>query len=49
MGRVIVTEDDFDIGKEMDYLKQSGVGAIASFVGIVRDYAGRPVSDCHDA
>ena len=42
MGRVIVTEDDFDIGKEMDSLKQSGVGAIASFVGIVRDYAEGP-------
>ena len=42
MGRVIVTEDDFDIGKEMDSLKQNGVGAIASFVGIVRDYAEGP-------
>lgn len=42
MGKILVTEDDFDIGHEMDLLKQSGVGAIASFVGIVRDHAEGP-------
>lgn len=42
MHKVIVSEDDFDVTKELDALKSAGVGALVSFVGIVRDNAKNP-------
>ena len=35
-----VQEEDFDVGKEIDLLIQNGVGAVASFVGLVRGKEG---------
>ncbi len=37
---VLVCEDDFDVGAETEALRGTGVGAIASFTGIVRDTDG---------
>lgn len=42
MLKLEITEQDFDIGAEIEHLKRSSVGAIASFVGIVRDYQSGP-------
>ena len=42
MHKVLVSEDDFDVTKELDALKSAGVGALVSFVGIVRDNAESP-------
>jgi molybdopterin synthase catalytic subunit len=41
---VEVRPDDFDLGKEMQWMRQDcpRVGAIASFVGLVRDFSERP-------
>ena len=36
MIRVVVSTEPFDIGSELGALGQAGVGAIASFIGIVR-------------
>ena len=39
---IIITTDDFDAGVEIDALRLAGVGAIATFSGIVRDNADNP-------
>jgi molybdopterin synthase catalytic subunit len=47
MPRVIVQQEDFDTGRELDSLTRgrADVGAVASFVGLVRDANdGSPVS-----
>ncbi len=40
--KISVTEEDFDVSAELEALKSSSVGAIVSFVGIVRDNAESP-------
>jgi molybdopterin synthase catalytic subunit len=35
----VVTREDFDINEVVEGLRKDGVGAIVSFVGIVRDFA----------
>jgi len=42
MTDVTITTDDFDAGREIDALRLTGVGAIATFTGIVRDTARAP-------
>lgn len=39
MPRIIVTEDDIDVGAELARL-ETGAGAVASFLGVVRGEAG---------
>ena len=39
---ISVGEDDFDSAVELEKLRSAGVGAIASFTGIVRDEATGP-------
>jgi len=39
---IIITADDFDAGAEIEALRLAGVGAIATFSGIVRDNAENP-------
>lgn len=39
---IIITADDFDAGAEIEALRLAGVGAIATFSGIVRDNAEKP-------
>ena len=39
---VSVRSADFDAGVEIDKLRRAGVGAIATFIGIVRDNAETP-------
>lgn len=39
MGEVLITTDNFDAGVQIERLRSAGVGAIATFTGIVRDYA----------
>ena len=43
MRHVSVQERDFEPGAEMEALRGAGVGAIASFVGVVRDAGGAAV------
>ena len=42
MTDVTITTDDFDAGREIDALRLAGVGAIATFTGIVRNTAQSP-------
>lgn len=48
MDRVVIQEEDFDITKEMNLLRESStscnVGAIVSFVGIVRDLENKEIN-----
>ena len=39
---ITITTDDFDAGAEINALHLAGVGAIATFTGIVRDHADTP-------
>jgi len=39
--RILVTQADFDPGAELEALNLPGAGGIASFIGTVRDDAGR--------
>ena len=39
---LLITKDDFDISSECAVLNISGVGAIVSFIGIVRDHISPP-------
>lgn len=40
MRHISVQEQDFDPGAELEALRGAGIGAIASFVGVVRDEGG---------
>jgi molybdopterin synthase catalytic subunit len=42
---ILITEDDFDINKVVDPLRSKRVGAIVTFIGIVRDFTQIPQDD----
>lgn len=42
MDEVLITTSDFNVGQETDALRLAGVGAITTFIGVVRNEADDP-------